>query len=85
MFLYICNKAVIYAGFLGEGVHQLFGGPIFGGRNEILILGKGVKFRVIFQKYALKLINIWKIIEKIWEKCNIFRNFFKFSRGTMGK
>ena len=48
-------------------------GPIFEGRNEILLLGKALKFRVNFQKCALKLIKIWKIIEKILEK--IFRIF----------
>ena len=41
--------------FWGEGVHQMFGGPIFEGRNEILLLGKALKFREIIQKYALKL------------------------------
>ena len=41
--------------FSGEGVHQMFWGPIFEGQNKILLLGKALKFRVIFQKYALKL------------------------------
>ena len=36
----------------------MFGGLIFDGRNEILLLGKTLKLRVIFQKYALKLIKI---------------------------
>ena len=31
--------------------------PIFRGLNEILLLGKALKFGVIFQKYALKLIK----------------------------
>ena len=43
--------------FSVEGVQQMFGGPIFEGRNEILVLGKTLKFRTIFQKYALKLKN----------------------------
>ena len=38
------------------------GGPILEGRNEILLLGKAVKFVVIFQKYALKLIKSDKIL-----------------------
>ena len=50
--------------FSVEGVRQMFGGPIFEGRNEILLLGKVLKFRVIFQKYVLKFIKTWKIIEK---------------------
>ena len=49
-----------------EGVHQMYGGPIFEGGNEILLLGKALKFRVIFQKYALKLIEIWKSIFEIF-------------------
>ena len=35
-----------------KGVHQTFGGgPIFAGRNEIVLLVKAIKW-VIFQKYA---------------------------------
>ena len=42
-----------------RGVCQMFGGgPIFRGCNETLLLGKALKFGVIFQKYALKLIRI---------------------------
>ena len=48
-------------------------GPIFGGRNENFFMGKSLKFGVIFQKYALKLIKLWKIIEKIREKCKFFQ------------
>ena len=55
---------------LGEGVHQMFGGPIFDGRNAILLLVKALKFRVIFQKYSLKIIKIWKTIETIRERCH---------------
>ena len=47
-----------------EGVPPNVRGPIFDGRNEILLLCKALKFGVIFQKYAFKLIKIWKIIEK---------------------
>ena len=43
------------------GPQNVWGGPIFRGWNEILLLGKALKFEVIFQKYALKLI---KKIEK---------------------
>ena len=32
-------------------------GPIFRGWNEILLLGKALKFGVNFQKYAFKLIK----------------------------
>ena len=61
--------------FFGEWVHQMFGGSIFDGRNEILLLGKALKFSAIFQKHALKLTKIWKTIEKIREKtqfCKVF-------------
>ena len=57
-------------------VRQMFGGPIFREWNEIFLLGKVLKFGVIFQKYALKLIKIWKIIEKIREKMQIFPKIF---------
>ena len=67
--LYIDTKSsstsVIYAGFFGWGGRPKGWGPTFQGRNEILLPGKTIKFGVIFQKYALKLIKIWKIIEKM--------------------
>ena len=44
--------------FSVEGVNQMGSGPIFKGRIEILLSGRGLKFRVIFQKCALKLIKI---------------------------
>ena len=63
--------------FTVEGVHKMFGGgPIFRGWNEILLLGKALKFGVIFQKYALKLIKKLKNIEKIREKMQIFQKNF---------
>ena len=42
----ICNKKlpVIFAGFFGFWVHQMFGGPIFKGWNKSLTLGKALKF-----------------------------------------
>ena len=46
--------------FLVDGVKDMRRAPIFEGRNEILLLGKALKFRVIFQRYALKLIKIRK-------------------------
>ena len=73
-----------------EGVHKMFGGgPIFRGWNEILLLGKALKFGVIFQKYALKLIKNGKNWENSREKCKFFRKFFNFRTGhkflIMGK
>ena len=61
-----------------EGVRQMFGCPIFEGRNEILLWGKALKFGGIYQKYALKLIKIWKIIEKILEKNAKFSETLNF-------
>ena len=43
------KNTVIYAGFFGWGGPQnVWGGPIFRGWNEILLLGKVLKFGVIF-------------------------------------
>ena len=61
--------------FSVDGVHQCLVGPIFEGRTEILILGKALKFTLIFEKYELKLIKIWKISEKIRAKMQLFPNF----------
>ena len=60
-----------------KGVHKMFGGgPIFRGWNEFLLLGKALKFGVICQKYALKLIKNSKNIEKILEKNALFSEDF---------
>ena len=58
------------------GPQNVGGGPIFRGGIEFLLLGKALKFGVIFQKYALKLIKNWKKIEKIREKMQIFQKIF---------
>ena len=58
------------------GPQNVCGGPIFRGWNEILLLGKALKFGKIFQKYELKLIKSWKIIEKIREKMQNFQKIF---------
>ena len=60
----------------GAPKNVFWGGPIFRGWNEILLLGKALKFGVIFQKFALKLIKICKIIGKIRDKCKFFGKFF---------
>ena len=74
--------SVIYAGFFGRGgVHKMFGGSIFRGWNEILLLGKALKFGVIFQKYALKLIKKLRKLLRKFEKNAIFSENFLFSGG----
>ena len=72
-FLFISRNACWIFRLRG-GVRQMFGGSFFEW-NEILLLGKALKFGVIFQKYALKLIKIWKIIEKFEKKCKILGKF----------
>ena len=63
--------------FLVEGGPQnVWGGPIFRGWNEILLLGKVLKFGVVFQKYALKSRKKLKKFEKIREKMQIFHKIF---------
>ena len=69
------NVPVIYARFFGwGGPPNVWGGPIFEGRNEIFQFEKALKFGVIFQKYSLKLTS-WKFIEKIREKCQFSELF----------
>ena len=44
-----------------------FGGQFFVGRSKILLLGRALKFGLIFQKFALKLIkyeNLWRKFQK---------------------
>ena len=68
----------MHVGFFGWWVRQMFGGSDFSRVEQILLQGKDLKFGVIFQKYALKLIKIWKITEKIREKCKISQNCLIF-------
>ena len=51
--------------FSVEGGPENVWGPIFRGWNTILLLGKALKFGVIFRKLALKVIKICKFIGKI--------------------
>ena len=63
-----CTYSIIYTGFSVEGGGpSSVGGPILEGRNEILLLDKALKCKIIFQKYALKLLKFWNSAEKIWE------------------
>ena len=72
--------------FSVEGSSKGFwGGPIFEGRNENLRFGKALQFGVIFQKYALKLIKIWKIIENLRENANFSESFFDYPEGPWEK
>ena len=60
------------------GPQNVWWGPIFRWWNEILLLGKALKFGVIFQK-CIKINKKVKNIEKIREKMQIFqKNFAKF-------
>ena len=66
----------MHGGFIGwGGPANVRGDPIFDGRYDFLLLGKALQSGVIFQKYALKLAKIWKIIEKMKGKCKIFDIF----------
>ena len=69
-----------------RGVHRMFGGPSFEGLNEILQLGKAFKFGVIFQKYTLKLIKIWKNYCENSRKIKSFsKKIFNFRVGLWAK
>ena len=55
----------------------MFGGSDFSRVDKILVLGKALKFGVIFQKYALKLIKkIENLTRKCEKQCKFFRKFF---------
>ena len=75
-FLLNCSiYPAIYEGFVGWGVHQMFWGPIFDGRNEILLLGKALKFKIFFQKLALKLIKSWTYFENSRKMQSFVKSF----------
>ena len=44
----------------------------FRGWSEILLLGKALKFGIIFQKFALKLRKNFKMIEKNYRNMQVF-------------
>ena len=64
------------------GPQNAWGGPIFRGWNEILLVGKALKFGVIFQKLALKLIKIAKLLEKFEKNANFSESFLNFLAGN---
>ena len=71
--------------FSVEGeVHQMFRGSEFRRSDRNFTIGKTIKFRVILLKYALRLIEIRNIIEKIGGKLQVLQNFLIFG-GLMGK
>ena len=61
-----------------RGSTKCLRGPIFRGWNEILLLGKALKFGVIFQKYALTLIKNWKNWENSRKNANFLEYFLIF-------
>ena len=50
-------------------------GPFFADRNRIFLLDKVLKFGVIFQKYALKLLKIWEFKKNAKFSLKIIFNF----------
>ena len=61
-------------------VHPIFVGSNLEALNESFLLRTALKFGVIVQKYALKLIKKnWKFIE-ILKRCKFFRSFLIFGR-----
>ena len=56
----------------------MFGGQIFEGRNEIFLLGKALKFGVIFPKICIKIIKkLEKLLRKFLKNEN-FSEIFNF-------
>ena len=73
---------VIHAGFFGWGSPpNVFGVRFSRVGTKFFYWTKALKFEVNFQKH----IKIWKIIEKILEKMQIFPKFSQFCGGTVGK
>ena len=67
----------------GGGLPNVWGVRFFEDGKEILLLKIALKFGVIFQKYALKLIKIRKIIEKNSKKGKFFGKFLIFERNII--
>ena len=73
------------AAFFGwRGLVKCFG-VLFEGRDRILLLGKALKFGLILQNFALKLLKIWNFLEKIPEKMKNFHLKFSFFARDVGK
>ena len=77
---------LMHEGFFGwGGPPSVWRDSLFEGRDNILLLGKALKFGVIFQKFALKLLKIWKIMEKLSEEKQNFQEKFRFFARAVGK
>ena len=64
---------------------KCLGDQIFEGRSEILLFGKSLMFRVIFQKYALKLIKFWTLLRINSMEIASFLKYFNFQAELWGK
>ena len=61
-----------------EGPRNTLGGPYFEGLDKSLRVDEALEFGVIFQKFDLKLCKIFKITEKMSEKCKSFAKMLRF-------
>ena len=71
----------MHAGFCdwGGGGQPNVWGSVFQCGDKTLLLDGALKFEVIFQNISLKLLKIWKIIDKASEKCNFSLKIFSFA------
>ena len=69
-------EPVMHAGIFGPPT--VWRRQMFEGRDKISLLGEGLKFQGILQKIALKLLKLWKNVEKISEKNTKFSAHFHF-------
>ena len=75
---------VIYAGLFDLGVHQMFRGPIFESRNQVLQLSSS-KIWVNFSKICIKINKILKNSRENSRENAIVSENFLISGGNMGK
>ena len=59
----------------------MFWDPFFEGRDKILLLGEALKFAVIFQKFAFKLLKYEHYGKHFRKIANFLKNFI-FARGV---
>ena len=77
--------SVMHANFSGWGPPNVWG-SVYNGQCKFLLLGEAMKFRGIFQKFDLKLLEIYmKNNGEIFRKMQNFHENFLFIAHGLGK
>ena len=77
-------NCAMHEGVYGWLESAKWGGSVYRGPGQILLLGEAFKFKVIFQKFAFQLLKM-KIYGENFRKMQYIPWIFSFSESDMGK